>query len=93
MAAEDVNGLFLGSAAPSDAGQPESKRQKTGDKRVKLWPIETMACQGLNPYGPAQISVAPLEDVWKAASTPHEKNRWPFTQSCALPKRTVSEWG
>ena len=66
MAAEDVR-------CSKRRGTARVKCQKIGDKRVKLWPIETMACQGLNPHGPAQISVAPLE-VWKAASTPHGKN-------------------
>ena len=81
--------------ATQKKGEPKSKRQKwkTGENgwmksSGQLKWFENGKCQGLNPKnGPAQISVAPLQDVWKGvASTEHEKNEklaflW---QSCEL---------
>ena len=65
---DDDAGLFSMSS-PNKRKKPDDNDEGPNGKRIKLRRWDTVAAQGLNPYGASPIEKAPLGELWNAVKS------------------------
>ena len=82
----------LWSGAGGQADEPTAKKPKVddGERRTKLYPHDSVACQFLNPYGSNSFDAVGTAELWKAVARGGKKVA--FHSELAAEKETGGDW-